>query len=183
MESHAHHAVFFDVSGTLLESHPAQVLGVQICRDAQSVLQKCRNRSFAGIKVRTGVITNWGQRVHSLFRTLGIEDCFDFVIHAQSYGVLKPDPLVFQRACELVGLGAKQCLHVGDSLYHDAVGAQRAGLHGLWLERDLAAFHGLSERSLIASLRLEPILSLDELEGVFEGLFAKNLRIKIRPGS
>jgi putative hydrolase of the HAD superfamily len=171
-------AIFFDVSGTLLQPNPSQISGYEICSDAIEILAKCRARLFAGQSVKTGAITNWGDRVHSLFNSLKIMDCFDFVIHAQPLGAIKPQKIVFEKACTLVNLLPAQCVHIGDSLFQDALGAQNAGLHGIWIERDSEAFYSLSERALISSLRYEPITSLKELEGICELIFESNQRRK-----
>jgi putative hydrolase of the HAD superfamily len=165
-------AIFFDVSGTLLRTHPSRLFGYEVFDDALSVLHKCRKRFFAGHHVVTGAITNWGDHVNSLFKSLKMEDCFDVVVHADSFGVLKPQRRVFENACAMANLRVENCIHVGDSLFHDALGAQRSGMHGIWLERDHRVFHGMSERDLIASLNHEPISSLLELEGICELIFS-----------
>jgi 2-haloalkanoic acid dehalogenase type II len=64
--------------------------------------------------------------------------CFDAVITAQDVGSYKPAPENFaallDRAADL-GVGEKRLLHVAQSLFHDHVPAQRAGLATVWIDR------------------------------------------------
>lgn len=53
----------------------------------------------------------------------------------ETVGVGKPDPRVWQVACARLGLRPDQVAYVGDEPQIDAVGASRAGLLGVWLDR------------------------------------------------
>jgi FMN phosphatase YigB (HAD superfamily) len=50
-------------------------------------------------------------------------------------GCLKPDPRIFQRTCEVLAIGPKDALMVGDTLEADYVGARAVGMRALHLER------------------------------------------------
>ena len=92
-------------------------------------------RKINGIPIKTGIITNWGNRINGMLRALNIENCFDVVISSDTVEKGKPDPSVFHHACLLVGVDKKNAIHIGDSLHDDALGAQDAGLHGFWIKR------------------------------------------------
>ncbi len=61
---------------------------------------------------------------------------FDAVVTSEEVGCYKPDPVIFQRALELLGVAAHRTLHVGDSLHSDIAGAARAGLTSVWIHRE-----------------------------------------------
>jgi FMN phosphatase YigB (HAD superfamily) len=103
-------AVFFDVSGTLLDAAPSRLMGVDLFPDARLLIPKLRARSLAGHKIVTGVVTNWGHRVHSLFEALAISDCFDLVLTAQDTGLLKPDERVFAEAAKRADRNPSNCV-------------------------------------------------------------------------
>jgi 2-haloacid dehalogenase len=67
---------------------------------------------------------------------LGVE--FDAILTAQDIGSYKPDPRNFAaliaKVAEL-GYGKGELLHVAQSLYHDHVPAQQAGLKTAWIDR------------------------------------------------
>jgi putative hydrolase of the HAD superfamily len=65
----------------------------------------------------------------------GLEGMFQFVVFSQDYGVEKPDRRLFQIAVEEAGCSKEQLLHVGDSLQNDYVGAIKAGIKCVWLNR------------------------------------------------
>jgi putative hydrolase of the HAD superfamily len=65
----------------------------------------------------------------------GIEDRVDAVIISGEVGMAKPDPAIFLLATERLGVAPEDAWCVGDSLTHDVVGAQAAGMRGVWLNR------------------------------------------------
>jgi putative hydrolase of the HAD superfamily len=88
----------------------------------------------AGLKV--AAVTNAsGEHQRRKLADLGIARFFDTVVIAGELGCAKPDPLIFHTACVNVEVPYHQALHVGDRLETDAIGAQHAGLHGVWLDR------------------------------------------------
>ncbi|OGG45911.1 MAG: hypothetical protein A3F84_14600 [Candidatus Handelsmanbacteria bacterium RIFCSPLOWO2_12_FULL_64_10] len=66
----------------------------------------------------------------------GLGGMFQFVVFAQDYGIEKPDPRLFEIAVSQSGCGKDEFLHVGDSLQSDVVGARRAGVRSVWLNRE-----------------------------------------------
>ncbi|MFE6224362.1 MULTISPECIES: HAD family hydrolase [unclassified Streptomyces] len=68
-------------------------------------------------------------------RALGVRDRFEAVLCAAELGSAKPAPEAFLAACTALGLPPHQVAYVGDRADIDALGAQQAGLHGIWLDR------------------------------------------------
>lgn len=70
-------------------------------------------------------------------RKLGVT--FDAIYTAEDIGSYKPDPRNFAHLLEHLeadlGLGAKEVLHTAQSLYHDHVPAEQAGLARAWIDR------------------------------------------------
>lgn len=60
---------------------------------------------------------------------------FDLVVTSERAGALKPDPAIFQRLLEELNLPAESVLYVGDQPIPDVLGARRAGLRVVWLDR------------------------------------------------
>ncbi|HEX9818720.1 MAG TPA: HAD family hydrolase [Methylomirabilota bacterium] len=58
-----------------------------------------------------------------------------FVLVSEAVQAYKPDPRVFRRALQQLGLQPHEVLHVGDSDIDDVKGAQAAGLRVAWLNR------------------------------------------------
>ena len=83
-----------------------------------------------------GVITNGGS-VHQRQKLAGVGalDRFAAVVASEDLGFAKPAPQIFEAACEAMGASPSACLHVGDRLDADAIGACDAGLRGVWLDR------------------------------------------------
>ena len=85
---------------------------------------------------RLGVISNGSSaRQRQKLAAAGVLDRFAVVVISEDIGVAKPDPGIFQAACRAVGTSPSACLHVGDRLDVDALGACDAGLRGVWLDR------------------------------------------------
>lgn len=115
--------------------------------------------------VRVGVITN-GELDFQLAKLdrLGIRERFAHVVASGAVGVTKPDPAIFELA---VGLFAAEhpvswVAYVGDRLATDAIGAARAGLIGVWLNR-FGVEPSAEEAADAAAVGVIEIASLDEL--------------------
>ncbi|PZQ89644.1 MAG: HAD family hydrolase [Leifsonia xyli] len=57
------------------------------------------------------------------------------VIASGEVGVAKPDARIFELAAAHLGVPASAACYVGDRLHTDAIGAARAGLLGVWIDR------------------------------------------------
>ena len=108
-----------------------------------------------------GVITNGGS-VHQRQKLAGVGalDRFAAVIASEDLGVAKPAPQIFEAACGAMGAPPSACLHVGDRLDADAIGACDAGLRGVWLDRHDEG-PGPANVERISSLTELPALVLD----------------------
>ena len=61
--------------------------------------------------------------------------CFDTILISGEVGVGKPDCRIFRMALDALSASPSETVMVGDSLTRDILGAQRAGLKGIWLNR------------------------------------------------
>ena len=66
---------------------------------------------------------------------LGISHFFQAHVSAGSFGVVKPDPRIFQHACEMLREDPSLVLHVGDHQIDDVLGALDAGFQAVWVNR------------------------------------------------
>ncbi|NBS73879.1 MAG: HAD family hydrolase [Betaproteobacteria bacterium] len=67
---------------------------------------------------------------------VGIEHFFQASISARDCGFAKPDPRIFWQAAQFLKLEPHEILHVGDDAALDILGARKAGLPCVWLNRD-----------------------------------------------
>lgn len=83
-----------------------------------------------------GVVSNGdSEQQRRKLRDTGIASFFKSVVISADVGVPKPNAAIFQRSLRDLGLFPTEAAFVGDSLETDAIGASRAGLHGVWLNR------------------------------------------------
>jgi FMN hydrolase / 5-amino-6-(5-phospho-D-ribitylamino)uracil phosphatase len=66
----------------------------------------------------------------------GIGDLFDGHVTAIGAGAAKPDARIFAQLERAAGVSAAEVLHIGDDPLADVVGATRAGMQAVWLNRD-----------------------------------------------
>jgi putative hydrolase of the HAD superfamily len=79
-----------------------------------------------------GAITNGNADL----RTIGLAHHFRAAVAAPQFGVAKPDPAIFLAGCQALGVAPQQAVYVGDDVLLDVQGAQRAGLRGVWMNRN-----------------------------------------------
>lgn len=83
--------------------------------------------------LRLGVISNADGRVAEYLATAGLADCFEIVVDSAIEGVEKPDPRIFQIACERMGVPPEAAVYVGDTYEVDVLGARAAGIRAILL--------------------------------------------------
>ncbi|HEY8540085.1 MAG TPA: HAD family hydrolase [Steroidobacteraceae bacterium] len=67
---------------------------------------------------------------------IGIGHLFERSVAARDVGAAKPDPRIFQKAIEGTGLTPDEVIYVGDDPLIDVIGARRAGMHPVWINRN-----------------------------------------------
>lgn len=88
-------------------------------------------------------------------------DRIRILVGIDAVGVAKPDPAIFREGLRLLGTSAERTVYVGDNPHHDVVGAQGAGLRGIWLNRT-----GRELPEDVAAHVHEQVASLGELPGL-----------------
>lgn len=111
---------------------------------------------------RLGIITN-AERTFQLRKldALAITARMEHIVASGDHAFAKPDARIFAAALELYGVPAAEAVYVGDRLDTDALGAVRAGLTGVWIDRHGSAT--AEELALAADHGAHVIRSLDEL--------------------
>jgi putative hydrolase of the HAD superfamily len=91
--------------------------------------------SLKGQKI--GLITNGDKdQQWAKLRQTGLDVIFSPVLISREVGLAKPDPAIFQEAARRAGVDVGKCTYIGDRLDVDALGSQRAGMKGVWLNRN-----------------------------------------------
>lgn len=96
---------------------------------------------------------------------IGLTRYFSASVNSARVGAAKPDPAMFHAALADLGASAKSMLHVGDHPEHDVLGAQRAGVRAVWLNRHAAEWpsHCVPPCAQVNDLQaLVALLELDE---------------------
>ena len=85
--------------------------------------------------VRLALLTNGaaGSQRAKLAR-FGLEPFFDHIQIEEEFGVGKPDERAFRHALSALGAEPGDAWMVGDSLEGDIEGAQRVGIHAVWVD-------------------------------------------------
>ncbi len=73
---------------------------------------------------------------NSDIRKIGIHDYFELSLAPSDMGTSKPDPEVFGHVMKRMNLKPHMLIHVGDDPGTDIIGAQRAGVRNIWLNRN-----------------------------------------------
>ncbi len=98
--------------------------------DVIPALQRLRTRGIA-----TGVISNWDARLEGILTRMGLAQELDTVVSSADVGMRKPDPRIFELACDRLGVSVVEAAHVGDHHYSDILGARAAGLQAILVDR------------------------------------------------
>lgn len=102
----------------------------QTFADTAEVLRELRLRDY-----KLGIITNGSVESQSVKLSVsGLDSLVDVVLISEQERLKKPDPAIFTRAAERLGVGASKCVFVGDNLEIDVGGARSAGMKTIWFK-------------------------------------------------
>ena len=83
-----------------------------------------------------GLISNVDSDITPLFDKLGLRQILQVVVTSQDTGYYKPQPEIFEQAARQAGVKAQESMYVGDQYQIDVLGANRAGMQGVLLDRN-----------------------------------------------
>jgi putative hydrolase of the HAD superfamily len=112
---------------------PARQLGAQ----THALLESLRER---GLKL--GLVSNAfdpGWLLRRDLEQMGLAERLDVAVFSSEVGRRKPDPLIFRRALDELGVDPERALFVGDSRSADVAGAKALGMttvQALWFRAD-----------------------------------------------
>lgn len=113
--------LFRDLYYDIFQSDEAWVLA-DGTKQLLEYLDKHRGEDAASVKI--GIVSNSDDRTLSILKTLGISTHFDFVLTSYETKTEKPSPEIFKQAMQAAGIyDPRLCVHVGDSLESDVLGA------------------------------------------------------------
>ena len=91
--------------------------------------------ALARTGLRLAVVSNWDCSLPGVLSDLGVAERFEAVTVSATAGARKPEPAIFRRALEALGVAPAAALHCGDLPNADCEGARRAGIRAVLLDR------------------------------------------------
>lgn len=87
--------------------------------------------------IKLGLVSN-GKSPFQMdnIKVLGIEGYFDSILISEAVGISKPDPRIFQRALDELGVIAAHSIFVGDHPENDVRASRNMGMVGVWKRDD-----------------------------------------------
>jgi putative hydrolase of the HAD superfamily len=116
------------IGEAIRERHREGRLWVRPADGTRETLEALRD---AGL--RLGVVSNADGRVARYLENAGLADCFEVIIDSGIEGVEKPDPRIFEIACQRMGAAPEEVVYVGDIYEVDVLGARAAGIRAILL--------------------------------------------------
>lgn len=96
--------------------------------DALGTLDELRRRDY-----RLGLISVCSQEVSRVWEDTSLGDKFDVTVFSCDVGISKPDPRIYEIACDRLEVDPADCLFVGDGANDELPGAERIGMTALQL--------------------------------------------------
>lgn len=101
---------------------------------SMEILSELRRRGYM-----LGIITNGSiQMQRGKLIASGLAACVDVALISAEERVRKPEPEIFQRAADRLGMHPNECVFIGDNPERDVIGAKRVGMTAVWVKRQLA---------------------------------------------
>ncbi len=84
-------------------------------------------------RFRLAVVSNFTGNLDRCLQELGIRSYFDVVTDSAVHGVTKPDPVLFRRTLDALGVPAPAACMIGDNLVADIAAARALGMRTVWV--------------------------------------------------
>lgn len=98
----------------------------------------------AGVKI--AVVSNFDTRLRPVLRALNCDHWFDAVAVSAEVAAEKPNPTIFLKACDLLGVKPEDAVHIGDDRRNDLWGARDAGCDAWLWGSDVQSFKEVAQR-------------------------------------
>jgi len=98
--------------------------------DARPLLEDLKKRDF-----KIGLVSNATDLARKVMDNLDLSKYFDIMILSEEVGLRKPDPKIFLKAADEVGVHPSRAIHIGDRLAVDVLGAKKAGMNAVLIDR------------------------------------------------
>ncbi|ONK63540.1 uncharacterized protein A4U43_C07F16280 [Asparagus officinalis] len=96
--------------------------------------------------VKSAVVSNFDTRLRPLLQALKCDHWFDAIAVSAEVAAEKPNPTIFLKACELLGVNPEDAVHVGDDRRNDIWGARDAGCDAWLWGSDVHSFKEVADR-------------------------------------
>jgi putative hydrolase of the HAD superfamily len=80
-----------------------------------------------------GIVSNFYGNLPAVCANLHIRSFFRVIVDSTQVGISKPDPRIFLRAVEELGVPLADAVFVGDSPARDMAGARGVGMRHIWV--------------------------------------------------
>lgn len=97
--------------------------------DAVSTLTTLRNHGY-----KTGLLSNCSIEIPILWPETPFADLFDAATFSSRERLKKPDPRIFQLACDRIGVPPERCLYIADGENYELTAAANLGLRAVLLQ-------------------------------------------------
>lgn len=129
--------------------------------DAQELLTSLRARGYL-----VGVLSNtmWPRSYHQeVFARDDLDGLIDAAVYSSELSMAKPHSSAFQVVLQALGVEPSEAVFVGDRLWDDILGAQKAGLRTIWVPHSTSVGREVPEVEPDATLqRLLDVLDIVE---------------------
>jgi putative hydrolase of the HAD superfamily len=80
---------------------------------------------------KTGLLSNCSVEIPIIWPETVFADLIETAVFSCRARLMKPDPRIYQLACELLGVMPERCLYVADGENHELAAAANVGLHSV----------------------------------------------------
>ena len=84
--------------------------------------------------LKTALISVCGGEIPPIWPETDFAPLMDCTVFSCVVGLMKPEPKIYQLACQDLGIRPDECLYVGDGGSHELAGAEKVGMHSVLIK-------------------------------------------------
>lgn len=128
-------------------------------------------RTLRAAGFRLGLISNADVMEVAPWQTCPLSGLFDIELFSCQVGLVKPEPAIYTRCVQALGMAPRECLFVGDGGSNELIGAQEAGMSTVFVSGVMASLwpDRVEERRATSDHHIHRIPDLLPLLGLTSG--------------
>ncbi|MFP4368724.1 MAG: HAD family hydrolase [Candidatus Kapaibacterium sp.] len=101
---------------------------------SKNILRNTKLLMELSMKYHIGVVSNFYGNLETVMQEFKLQNFITTIIDSKVVGLRKPDPAIYNEACEDIGISTREAIVIGDDYEKDIESSKKIGCSTVWLD-------------------------------------------------